>query len=261
MKQSLGTWNSKNDLIYDYLKEIIFDNEFKFLEDEYDARLWLRELFISAQTHSFHMRIPHHLVLSFMVAILPLCLSMVHVETHERPQYFWMFRTTSIFISATYLFPNIIFLYAAFNDANRRNSQMTSLSNCLEIDFHKKDSVSIRLPTINFFDPQSLQSWLEARKIVLDIGQRFQIRMMWYVSLFIILAAIMLTFIFAAEMGFIDKDLLNTEQWILFWVYAAILTLSCFIILLPYSYINKQTQYQMKRLIFVREVYQRIVRD
>ena len=34
-----------------------------------------------------------------------------------------------------------------------------------------------------------------------------------------------------------------------------------FAILLPSSYTNKQTQYQMRRLIFVRDVYQRIVRD
>ena len=108
------------------------------------------------------------------------------------------------------MFPNSIFLYAAFNDANRRNTLMKSLSNCLEIDFHKKDSVSIRLPSINFFDQQSLQSWLEARKVVLDIGSRFQIRMMWSVSTFIIIAGLMLAFIFAAEMGFIHKEPMNT---------------------------------------------------
>ena len=159
------------------------------------------------------------------------------------------------------MFPYSIFLYAAFNDANRRNALMKSLSNSLEIDFNKKDSVSIRLPTINFFDPQSLQSWLEARKVVLDIGSRFQIRMMFYVSTCIIIAALMIALIFAVEMGFIHKELMNTEQWILFWVNTAILTLACFTILLPSSYINKQTQYQMKRLIFIKEVYQRIVRD
>ena len=64
----------------------------------------------------------------------------------------------------------IQFFWVAFNDANRRNALMMSLTNSLEIDFFAKNHVSIRLPTVNFLDPKSLQSWLEARKIALDVG-------------------------------------------------------------------------------------------
>ena len=35
----------------------------------------------------------------------------------------------------------------------------------------------------------------------------------------------------------------------------------CLAVLLPTSYVNMQTQYQMKRLIHLKEVYQRIIRD
>ena len=40
----------------------------------------------------------------------------------------------------------------AFTDANRRNYMMEKLSHSLEFDFHKKDSISVRMPTINSLD-------------------------------------------------------------------------------------------------------------
>ena len=47
---------------------------------------------------------------------------------------------------------NLLFLFMAFTDANRRNYMMEKLSHSLEFDFHKKDSVSVRMPTINSLD-------------------------------------------------------------------------------------------------------------
>ena len=48
MKQSLSSWDSRRERIYDHLYALNFDDEFMFLDEEYDARLWLRELFIVA---------------------------------------------------------------------------------------------------------------------------------------------------------------------------------------------------------------------
>ena len=53
----------------------------------------------------------------------------------------------------TFAAPQVAFFWVAFNDANRRNALMMRLTNSLEIDFFKKDHVSIRLPAINFLDP------------------------------------------------------------------------------------------------------------
>ena len=115
---------------------------------------------------------------------------------------------------------------------------MTMLSNSLEIDFHTKDNVSVRFPTVNFLDPQSLQSWLEARKIALDAGLRFQIRIMLYISYFLVLTASLFAFIFLHEYGFISKGIMSTEAWILLRIYTSLLTIACFAILLPSSYTN-----------------------
>jgi hypothetical protein len=53
---------------------------------------------------------------------------------------------------------------------------MQLLSSALQINFQTKDKISVRLPTINFIDAASMTSWIEARKLVLDVGSRFTIR-------------------------------------------------------------------------------------
>ena len=71
----------------------------------------------------------------------------------------------------------------------------------------------------------------------------------------------MLLILFAMGSGLIKSDILSIKAWIVIGVHAGFLTVILLGILLPTSYINKQTMWQMKRLIFLREVYQRIIRD
>ena len=131
----------------------------------------------------------------------------------------------------------------------------------MEFDFHKKDKISVRMPTINFLDTQSVLSWLKARKLTLELGSRFQTRVQLYVSYYILIDAILLVLLFALGSGFIDGSILSTKAWIIIGIHAIILTTCLLLILLPTSYVNQQTRYQMKRLIFLKEVYMSIVRD
>ena len=94
----------------------------------------------------------------------------------ERIEYYWLYNILIILVLTYFNIINMLFLWIAYWDANRRNFLMVKLSNSLELDFHTKNSITVRLPTINFFDTESLLSWLEARKLVLEIGNRFQIR-------------------------------------------------------------------------------------
>ena len=84
---------------------------------------------------------------------------------------------------------------------------------------------------------------------------------MWHVTAFLALAALLYAFIFAQDSGIIREDSMNEYTNALIRIYSSLLILIMLAILLPSSYTNKQTQYQMRRLIFVRDVYQRIVRD
>ena len=134
---------------------------------------------------------------------------------------------------------NLIFLWIAFNDANRRNYLMEKLSNSLEFDFHKKNSITVRLPTINFLDPRSLLTWLEARKVVLELGARFQKRVHIYTTYWLVITASLLFLLFAVINGYVDHTILSTQQWIVIGIHATFLTIVCTAILLPTSYVNK----------------------
>ena len=50
-------------------------------------------------------------------------------------------------------------------------------------------------------DKESLLSWLEARRLVLEIGGRFQVRIQYYSSYFLIIFIVMTIFIFMAASG------------------------------------------------------------
>ena len=71
----------------------------------------------------------------------------------------------------------------------------------------------------------------------------------------------MLTLLFALGSKLIDSDIMTTKSWIIFGIHAAFLTTSLLAVLLPSSYINRQSEWQIERLLRLREIYQRIVRD
>ena len=51
------------------------------------------------------------------------------------------------------------------------------LTEMLEVDLHRKSTISIRLLSLNFVDPVSLMTWLEMRLMIFDVGKRFFIRL------------------------------------------------------------------------------------
>jgi len=57
----------------------------------------------------------------------------------------------------------------------------------LEVDVNRKTGVGARMLSINFMHAPSLLTWLEMRRMVFDIGKRFQIRIQGNIICFIIL--------------------------------------------------------------------------
>ena len=96
----------------------------------------------------------------------------------------------------------------------------------------------MRLPIVNFLDTKTILSWLAARKIILDIGNRFQIRVQIFISYFIAIDAVMLLMLFGMASGFISGDVMTRNAWIVLTVHASILTTILLGILLPSSYVN-----------------------
>merc|ERR1712113_104913 len=98
------------------------------------------------------------------------------------------------------------------------------------------------MPVLNFMDTRSLLTWLETRKLILEMGERFQVRIQLYTSYYILVCAASLLFIFAVMSGIVESDILTIEQWISFKIYTAFLLISCLIIMLPTAYLNKEIQ-------------------
>ena len=71
----------------------------------------------------------------------------------------------------------------------------------------------------------------------------------------------MMVILFAMVAGLIPQETISVESWTILSSFTVILALILFAIMLPGAYINKQTQYQMRRLIYLRENYWRIITD
>lgn len=93
-------------------------------------------------------------------------------ETEKPPRY-WAFNILCFFLIFITTAMNALFLWFAFWDANRRIYLMRAVSNSLELDLQTKDKITVRMPTLNFLDTESILTWLEARKLVLETGNRF----------------------------------------------------------------------------------------
>ena len=116
-------------------------------------------------------------------------------------------------------FFNGLFLFYAHKDSSRRIHLMRFISCSLKIKSTGKNSHQIKLPTLNFLDTESLETWLEARKIVSQLGKRFQIRLQYYTSFFIMLCITSQVFLFGILGNLIEGSVFSYAAWISFLVH------------------------------------------
>ena len=138
---------------------------------------------------------------------------------------------------------------------------MQYFSSMLKIEITDKDEETVRIPTIDFLDQKTLQSWLEGRKLIFRLGERFFLRLQYYTSFFIITSIASQIFGFCVLANLVSTDIMSTAGWISFTCNIVPLNIIVLIILIPSAYINEEIRSQVKSLMRVREVYQRIVRD
>lgn len=89
-------------------------------------------------------------------------------------------------------------------------------------------------------DGHSLLTWLEARKLVLETGNRFQIRIQYYVTFFLVLMCAMLLLYFAVFSAFVSYTVMTFEQWISFTSLTLFLLVLIMMVLLPNSFLNEE---------------------
>ena len=158
-----------------------------------------------------------------------------------------------LFVNLTiFNFFNGQFLYFSFYDATRRVYLMRQVSKGLE-GFNQKRGVDIKMPVINFLDRESLLSWLEARRLVLEIGARFQTRIQYYTSFFLVIFIAQTIFIFAVASGLgLSFSIFTLPQWAFFATIYTFFVVFIFMVLVPNAYLNKEMQWQIKRLLKIK---------
>ena len=126
---------------------------------------------------------------------------------------------------------------------------MQALSNALIVDFEVKDANHVSYPTINFCDTTSLNTWLEARRLGFKIGERFTRRVHIYTAIWLILSLSFLGFCVLWVGGYLPVEVQKEMTFahivsVLVWTF--ILNIFSLRMLLPVSYLNEQTNDQIK---------------
>ena len=120
-------------------------------------------------------------------------IDIMYIDTDRKfPNNYGLFMGLCWWVTCVVTFQNIMLLQTGRIEYERRRYLLKELTNALYFNFDEKDESSLKYPTINFFDTQSLNTWLEARQITIAVGGRFTKRVHVYVALWIILNAMLL---------------------------------------------------------------------
>jgi hypothetical protein len=117
---------------------------------------------------------------SMTLSALPLLLElapseyglMKNTEGASHP-YFWHYHLPLAMVNTMMYTLNLSFMNLAIVDASKRNLMMLRMSQVLDLTFHAKDRITLRLPVFNLVDPESIVTWIELRKCILETGSRF----------------------------------------------------------------------------------------
>ena len=139
-----------------------------------------------------------------------------------------------------YLLVTCLFLMFICKDSKRRYTFMRYISSMLQIDITDKDKETVRVPTIDFFDKKSLQTWLEARKLIFKIGERFSLRLQYYESFFIITCICSQIFVLGVLANLISADIMSTPAWFSFTCNIVPLNILILLSLIPSAYVNEE---------------------
>lgn len=261
---------------WEFINSLVFGHKDKDCETLFKGHLWVKELFIMSSFKAPRLSRPINMMIALVIAaewpvVKMIRMSMMKKKAMKMGMMIDMSKMPSVAEMVIYHLPlmmgtmmycamNLMFINVSLTDIQRRNIQMQLLSQALEINFQEKNGENIRLPTLNFIDPKTMTAWLEARKLVLDIGSRFIVRIQYYMSTYFAIAGLGTLFVIGYILKYIQIEI-SLEVWICLGTILVVLDVYVLLVLWPYSYVNEQTAYQIKRLVFLKGIMQRIIRD
>ena len=141
---------------------------------------------------------------------------------------------------------NTAFLNFAQIEADKKNMMMKRLSQVIDLYFHNKDAITIRLPVFNIVDPKTIMTWLEIRKLVINTGSRFAIRIQIYTTFYMLIFFVLDLILFSVASLVLSLDAFHPIIWFHICANAFVITSFMLGIMYPLSYINEQSRFQIK---------------
>jgi len=147
-------------------------------------------------------------------------------------------------------------------DFARKRGVMTLLNEMLDIDINRKSTFGIRLCSLNFVDPASLLSWMQMRRMVIDVGKRFSVRLEGDILAFIVANVIEFILIILKIYDVLDLAPLILEYHYYLMAYHLFLTgIWAFRILWAAAYINEETDSAIEKFVALRHLSQCLSQD
>eukprot|EP00347_Sterkiella_histriomuscorum_P006140 403353915 len=171
---------------------------------------------------------------------------------------FWVYFTSMFWVNFAVYLVNLDFLEIGVIDLKRRKFLMKILEIMLEPN-RFKTSVKV-FCFVNYFDPQTLLSWMDMRVMILDVGKRFRIRIELYSLLFLITYALIGGVYLSWFFGGLNYEL--SCSYIVVGAFE-ILNFLYFIYMMFHigAQINEQTTQQILRISELRNVLERLETD
>eukprot|EP00347_Sterkiella_histriomuscorum_P012016 403370215 len=236
------------------------------LSTNYPGRLYFRELFQMSKHLAPYKQLKGVFIVSFVHSILPLVIELYQDYNDEdfdqrQAKYksvsYWLYTLPLMIFTFIFYRANTIFLQMAITDLHRRKLNMIFCEVQLEPNRFKVKDKFLCVPLINFFDPKTLQSWLDLRIMAQDMGIRFKLRLDSYVYFFMVAYGL----VGSLWLGWFFE--LFTEYEIQFSLVVTIgfeLSMVCLIIYKVFyfgAWVNEISNKQILRIVELRNVLER----
>ncbi len=145
---------------------------------EYPGRLMLRELWLSFKSIIPALSKWHLGIFSLAHATLPFLITLGRdfssesntIHSKYKDPFFWVYSSLLWTINFGIFYVNLTFIEIGVIDMKRRKFAMMAIETLLEPNRFKVKAAFQMYPLLNYFDPQTLLSWLDSRMIMLDLG-------------------------------------------------------------------------------------------
>ena len=120
-------------------------------------------------------------------AVIPMLFRVYHKHSPVGTTAVQVYMSISYIMCNTYFFSaNAAFILVGLSDLLRKLYLMTQLSNLISVrKMEEYETVKV-YPTMNIFDPFSLRTWISLRKIFMDFGRKYFMRINLNISIFLI---------------------------------------------------------------------------